>query len=58
MVRAYPDNPRATDACKLSYFLDQVPAVVTMRFAAALLDEREKLKTASLEMIERFSSKE
>jgi len=29
-----------------------------MRFAAALLDEREKLKTASLEMIERFSSKE
>lgn len=56
--RYYPDNPRATDACKLSYFLDQVPAEVTMRFAAALLDEREKLKTASLKMIERFSSKE
>lgn len=56
--RYYPDNPRATDTCKLSYFLDRVPAVVTMRFAAALLDDREKLKTASLQLIERFSSNE
>jgi hypothetical protein len=56
--RYYLGNPRATDTCKLSYFLDRIPAVVTMRFAAALLDDREKLKTASLQMIERFSSKE
>lgn len=53
--RYYPDNPRATDTCELSYFHDQVPAVVTTRFAAALLDDREKLKTASSQMIERFS---
>lgn len=56
--RYYPGNPRAKDTCKLSYFLDQVPAVVTMRFAAALLDDREKLKAASLHIIERFSSEE
>lgn len=54
----YADNPRATDTCELSYFLDLVPAIVTVRFAAALLKDRDNLKAASLQMIGRFSIKE